>query len=115
MAAVVQPRHRLLPGVAALVERDVGRLEPGLGRQHALVDLATPARHARGDAAQLELLVVERRREAAVDRLARTGEVGREADGLVRSKDEHRLVLLGLDLALRAQTHAQQVRGYLLA
>ena len=47
VAAVVQPRDRLLARVAALREGDVRRVEARLGREDPVVDLVTPARHAR--------------------------------------------------------------------
>src|SRR5207237_3446963 len=59
--AVVQSRDRLLPGIAALREADVCLVEARLGREDALVELASPARDARLDPPKLELLLVQRR------------------------------------------------------
>ena len=47
VAAVVQPRDRLLARVAALREADRPLGQAGLGRQHAVVDLAAEARACR--------------------------------------------------------------------
>ena len=47
MAAVVQPRDRLLTRVAALGEADGPLCEAGLGREDAIVDLLAPRRRAR--------------------------------------------------------------------
>src|ERR1041385_8663041 len=55
VAAVVQARDRLLAGVAALRERDVGLVETGLGGENALVELLAPNRGAHLDPQRLEL------------------------------------------------------------
>src|SRR5215211_6051605 len=44
LAAEVQPRDRLLPDVAALVERDRAGVQPGLLRDHAVVEVDAVAR-----------------------------------------------------------------------
>ena len=113
MAAVVQPRNRFLPGIATLAEVDVRDVEPGLRREDSVVDLAAPARHARLDPAPLELVRVERRRELRIEHLARTGPVGGEA--LVTLEDEHRLVLLGLDLAAGTEAQTQELVAHPVA
>src|SRR5581483_3181361 len=106
LAAVVLAGDRLLPRVAALRERDVRRLEPRFGRQHAVVELPSPARHAGLDPAALELVAVDRGLEARVEELAGAGEVRREA-ALV-AEDEYRRMLLGLDLAVEPKPHPDE-------
>src|SRR5436190_9109774 len=101
MAAEMQPRHRLLPRIAALREGDVRRVEARLRREDPVVDLALPAGNAALDPAQLELLLREGRLEPGVERLARAGPVRRDA--LPAAEDEHGLVLLEPDLAPGAQ------------
>ena len=88
------------------------RLEPGLRGQDAVVELPAPTRHAGLDPATLELVGVERRLELRVEHLDGTGKVGPDP---VSAKHERRRVLLGLDLALRAQPHAHEQRANLLA
>ena len=56
VAAVVQTRDRLLARVAALREADRAGVEPRLGGEDAVVELATPAGRAGEDAQPLELL-----------------------------------------------------------
>src|SRR3954470_14957411 len=113
MAAEMQPRHRLLPRVATLREGDVRRVEARLCRQDPAVDLAFPARDAALDPAQLELVLREGRLEPGIEGLPRTRPVGRKA--LPTAEDERGRVLLGLDLALRAQAHPRQLRAHSLA
>src|SRR5579884_4360776 len=110
MAAEVQPRYRLLTRVAALRERDVRLVEARLRGKDPVVDLALPAWNSALDPPQLDLFFRERRRETGVEPLACPGPVCRES--LSASERKHRLVLLGLDLALRAQTHPREVRQY---
>ena len=55
MPAVMEPRDRLLAGIAPLGERDVRRVEPGLGREDALVELLPPRGDPRLDPGSLEL------------------------------------------------------------
>ena len=82
--------------------RDVRRIEAGLRREHAVVELAAPARHAGLDPAALELLVLERRLELRVEHLdARRRSRWRS---LARRRRRAPTVLLGLDLALRARS-----------
>ena len=68
MPPVMEPRNRLLAGVAALREADRTLLEPRLGRHHAVVELATEPRRACPDAQPLEL--------ALADRLGADGRLG---------------------------------------
>src|SRR3954470_5060381 len=110
MAAEMQPRHRLLPRVAALREGDVRGVEARLRRQDPVVDLAFPARNAALDPAQLELLLREGGLEAGVEGLPSAGPVRRKA--LPGAEEEPRLVLLGLDLALCTQAHSRQLPAH---
>ena len=112
VTAIMETRDRLLSGIAALLEADVRRVETGLRRQDRVVELAAPARNARLDAAELELVVVHRRLEARVEHFDGAGKVRGDA---VTSEDEERRVLLHLDLALRAQAHANELRADRLA
>ena len=93
-------------------------VEPGLRRQHAVVDLAPEARRAGLDAQPLELvcadtLAVERR----VEHLPRLAPELRVRDRVVRSlaEDERRRVLLELDLRLRREAHAHELAAHALA
>src|SRR5512132_2369718 len=100
LAAVVLPRDRLLPRIAAFAEADVRVLEPGFGRKDRLVELASPARDTRLDAPALDLLL---------------GRIlaGRPlVEDLVAADDEPGLVLLGLDLDLRREARALQLRPH---
>src|SRR3954465_9928990 len=54
--SVVKARDRLLAGVAALREADVGAVEPGLGGQDPLIQLVAPARLSSLDPCPLGLL-----------------------------------------------------------
>ena len=54
LAAEVQPRDRLLADVAALLERDRAGVEPGLLRDHGVVEVGAVARPAGLHAADLE-------------------------------------------------------------
>ena len=56
MTAVVQPGDRLLARVAALREADRALLEPRLGGEDPVVELATPRRRAGEDPEPLELV-----------------------------------------------------------
>ena len=113
MAAVVQPSDRLLPGKAALRERDVRAVEPGLGGEDRLVELLAPGGNARLDPRALELFVVERHVEIAVEHFDRARQLTRQT---VRDAEhEHRDVLLGLDLALRREARAHETRAHGLA
>src|SRR5919198_3853421 len=91
LAAVVLPRDRLLPRIAALREADVRLFEPRLCRQDRVVELATPARHSRLDAPALDVL------------LARLVAGRPLVEHLVLADDEPRLVVLGLDVDLRSE------------
>ena len=66
-------RDRLLARVAALLEVDRPRVEPGLGRKDAIVDLAAEARRPCADPEELELVVVDLapRRRLLVEDLVR--------------------------------------------
>ena len=64
-SAVVLARDRLLARIAPLLEVDRTRVEAGLGRKDAIVDLAAEARRPGADAQELELVVVDRRLECA--------------------------------------------------
>ena len=75
MAAVVQPRDRLLPRVAPLRERDVRLVEPGLGRQDRVVDLLAPGGDAGLDPDPLELVRAEGGLELRVEHLHGSGQL----------------------------------------
>src|SRR6266542_4084378 len=108
MAAVAQARDRLLARVAALVERDRALVEPGLGGQHAVVDLVPPPRRTSLDPLALELLVVHRRLHVRVEDLDRRRAVVAVRDSGLAAEDDRRDVLLPLDLALRREPHPRQ-------
>src|SRR3954465_10882489 len=111
-AAVVQPRDRLLAGVAALGEGDVRLVDPGLGGQDRLVELAAPDGRAGLDPQALELLV---RRGGLVlllgPALDRLDAVVVVRDPLTGPELEVAAVRLRLDLALGGEARAQQRRA----
>src|SRR5471032_2943425 len=81
LATVVLPRNRLLSGEAALAERDGAHVEPRLGRQHPVVELAAEARRPRLDPQPLELFVEKRHVEGGVEHLRR-GDADRKSTRL---------------------------------
>ena len=74
------------------------RVETRLRGQDPVVDLALPARHAALDPPQLELLLRERRPSPASSSSRAPGQS--VAKPVAAAEDEHRLVLLRLDIAL---------------
>src|ERR1041384_8595669 len=111
VAAVVQARDRLLAGVAALRERDVGLVETGLGGENALVELLAPNRGSRLDPQRLELARLPRVKLAFLPRLPRLDPVvlypkptSRVGEMQVAAQRRHR------DLALRREPRAKQRR-----
>ena len=111
-AAVVQPRDRLLARVAALREGDVRLVEPGLGGEDRLVELAAPDRRAGLDPQPLELLAglggLALLLGPALERLDAVVVV---ADPLAGAELQVAAVRLELDLALRREARAEQGRG----
>src|SRR5205085_3634472 len=97
LPAVVLTRDRLLARVAALAEADVRLRQSGFRRQHAIVDLAPPARDAGLDPPALERLIV--------DLFAFRSSV----EDFFAAEDEPRIVFLRLDLRLRREAEAQQL------
>ena len=111
LAAVVEPRNRLLPRVAALLRReaDVSLVQAGLGGKDAIVDLAAPARARRQDAHALEILVGGGLgRGLGVQELDRRDAVVVVRDPFALAEDDQRRVLLGLDLDLRREACAKE-------
>ena len=83
----------------------MGRVEPRLGRQHPIVELAPPARDARLDPAPLELVGIERRLELRVEHLGGARKLGRDP---LAPEDEGGGVLLRFDLAAEPHAHAHE-------
>ena len=124
MAPVAEPRHRLLAGIAALVEADRAAVEPRLGGQDAIVDLTTEPRRAGLDAKTLELVVSEDGRVGrlpGIEDLPAGNAVVLVRDGqhavrsLARAEDEVRAMILERDLAARREAHPLQVVAHRLA
>ena len=120
MAAVVEAGDGLLAGIAPLREADRVLLEPCLGRQHPVVELAAPRGRAGEDPQPLELLVGDRlgRISGGVDQLVGRHAVVRRRDRAVRRRapeDDRRHVLLRLDRALRGEAESDQLGRYPLA
>ncbi len=119
MAAVVEPRDRLLARVAPLGERDRPFLEPCLGGEDAVVELVAGDGRPGADAEAFELVVGDRIGvpDVGVDHLA-----GRDPVVVVRDRavedgadDERRAVLFGLDRALRREAAAREIAANPLA
>ena len=108
VTAMVQARHRLLAGIAALREADVGRLEAGLGGEDPVVELLPPGRRTGLDAEQLQIgrLACELGVEHLDGRLAVVG--GRDPVGAV--EDDRARVLLPIERDLGGEARAQQRR-----
>src|SRR5205085_2080330 len=97
LPAVVLTRDRLLARVAALAEADVRLRQSGFRRQHAIVDLAPPARDAGLDPPALERLIV--------DLFAFRSSV----EDFFAAEDEPRIVFLRLDLRVRRAPDVPQL------
>ena len=127
MPAVVEPRDRLLPRVAALREADRALHEPRLGRHHTIVELASEPGRTREDAKPLELRFRDRRcvlRRVRVEELDRGHAVvpvrDRQLvvihdDVLCGTDDHDGAVLLALDRALRREPGTEKLAGEALA
>src|SRR5581483_4428134 len=116
LAAVMLPRDRLLPGVAPLRERDRTLVETGFGGENAVVELAAVAWRPRLDPQPLELVLAERRLELLVEHLHRRTAVVAIRDAVALAPEhDRRDVLLRLDLALRSEAHAEELRAQHLA
>jgi hypothetical protein len=112
LPAVLKPRDRLLAGVAALREADVGLGQARLGRENTIVDLTAPARPAGEDPHALELLLVEElgRRLGVEDFHSGRAELV-VRDSFVLAEEEHGCVVLRLDLDLRREAGASERRS----
>jgi hypothetical protein len=99
VAAVVQASERLLARVAALRERHCAQIESRLGRQDAVVDLASPPWRACENSQALQMFVGRLRVERWIEHLERGGAVVTCRDALGLTEHDRRGVLLGFDLA----------------
>src|SRR6266545_7065904 len=106
MAAVVEPRDRLLTGIATLRERDVRLVEPRLGGEDRLVELLAPGGYACLDWSAFQLGIVERRRDLRVEHLDGAGQFAGQPAGT--AEQERRRVFFEPDLAPRRKLRAQQ-------
>ena len=111
MSAVVESRDRLLAGIAALREADVGAVEARLGREDAVVELSAPARRAGGDPQPLQLVLAH---ELSVGGRAEhldcpLAVLVRRNPAFGRPEDDEGLVLDLLDLALRGEAHPREL------
>ena len=112
LPAVVQPRDRLLPRVAAFRERDVRLVQAGFRRQDRVVELLAPRRDASLDPHPLELLAGKRRLEPRVEHLC-PGLAELDARDLsVLTEHDDRGVFLALDLDLGRELRAEQGRAH---
>src|SRR5262245_62577692 len=106
------PRNRLLTRIAPLLEVDRPSIQPGLGGEHAIVDLATEARRPGADAQKIELVLADLVPvgRLLVDHLVR-GEAevlrGDAARWRLAADDHGRRMRLELDRALRGEAGAE--------
>ncbi len=98
MPAEVQPRHGLLPGVAAFREADRPLLEAGLGRHHAVVELTAEPGCAGQDTQAIELLLGQR-----LGVLGRVGIEQLQSGHAVVPVRQRKLVSTRLEVALRPE------------